>query len=499
MAEQKKYLDNEGLTRLVGKIKTELDKKVDEDNSAFSTLPETIVENVTATAESDKVSFEVSKEHNAGNDDGYQPETSTVDIASATTEKAGVMSAADKQKLDKAVLLDDNGLVPSSLLPSYVDDVVEFNGIIETASVEAMSTTKTSQDLLCRVVYVKSNNKFALYDGKKYYGNWGDGNTWGTAAVEGGDISLTGNVGRQPESGKIYVNNVTNKTYRWSGSELVEICSGGVALGETAETAYAGDKGAQNAKDIAAIKSGDLPLVSPVITNKWTVLCNDGSASGVSTSSGNLNTIYGYKVNFNGSMKWTHADGYKDPTSMNGGDWSNTQLPASGENSVEITKQCTTDTTITAGIKAPKQGLVLSNGIIREASSSDVDTKSVSVRVHFQYKVVLARTEEKITADNLPNFLNPTSDDYACDLKDGKNNVYTMVNAGESEYLVYAYPSKLGELSKITMNDATPLLNDGFTLSKVTITDPQTKLQLEYNVYTSVQRGAFTGAKLDIA
>lgn len=423
-----KFLDQTGLKHLVGKIKTELDKK--QDSGTYATLVD--------------------------------------------------------------------GTVPASQLPSYVDDIVEFSGIVMIASAKDMSTTKTSKDLLCRVVYVKANNVFVLYDGKEYYSNWGDGNVWGTSIV--GEITGTTTTGgRQPETGKIYVDITTNKTYRWSGSSLVEISSGGVSIGETSDTAYAGDKGAQNAKDIAAIKSGDLPLVSPVITNKWTVLCNDGSASGVSTSSGNLNTIYGYKVNFNGSMKWAHADGYKDPTSMNGGDWSNSQLPASGENSVEITKQCTSDTTITASIKAPKQGLVLSNGIIKEASSSDVDTKSVSVRVHFQYKVVLARTEEKITADNLPNFLNPTSDDYACDLKDGKNNVYTKVNAGESEYLVYAYPSKLGELSKITMNDATPLLNDGFTLSKVTVTDPQTKLQLEYNVYTSVQRGAFTGAKLDIA
>lgn len=113
--------------------------------------------------------------------------------------------------------------------------------------------------------------------------------------------------------------------------------------------------------------------------------------------------------------------------------------------------------------------------------------------------MILARTEGDITAEKLSSLLNPDSDDSAYDLKDDKNNVYTNVNAGETEYLVYAYPSKLGELSKITMNDATPLLNDGFTLSKVTVTDPQTKMQLEYNVYRSVQRGAFTGAKLDIA
>lgn len=44
------------------------------------------------------------------------------------------------------------------------------------------------------------------------------------------------------ESGKIYVTIDTNKSYRWSGSQYVEI-SKGVALGETAETAFRGDFG----------------------------------------------------------------------------------------------------------------------------------------------------------------------------------------------------------------------------------------------------------------
>lgn len=44
------------------------------------------------------------------------------------------------------------------------------------------------------------------------------------------------------ESGKIYVATGTNKTYRWSGSAYVEI-SASLALGETSATAYRGDRG----------------------------------------------------------------------------------------------------------------------------------------------------------------------------------------------------------------------------------------------------------------
>jgi hypothetical protein len=44
------------------------------------------------------------------------------------------------------------------------------------------------------------------------------------------------------ESGKIYITQDTNLTYRWSGTAYVEI-SQSLALGETSSTAYAGDKG----------------------------------------------------------------------------------------------------------------------------------------------------------------------------------------------------------------------------------------------------------------
>lgn len=84
------------------------------------------------------------------------------------------------------------GLIPASYLPSYVDDV------IEAASLSAFPKTG--------------------------------------------------------ESGKIYVALDTNLTYRWSGTTYVEI-SPSLALGETSNTAYAGDKGKANADAIAALKA----------------------------------------------------------------------------------------------------------------------------------------------------------------------------------------------------------------------------------------------------
>jgi hypothetical protein len=99
--------------------------------------------------------------------------------------------------------LDSNGKVPSAQLPSYVDDTVEGY----------------------------------LYNEKWY------SDAQHTTEVAG-------------ETGKIYVELETNKTYRWSGSTFVEI-SESLALGETSSTAYAGNKGKANADAIAAIKDGE--------------------------------------------------------------------------------------------------------------------------------------------------------------------------------------------------------------------------------------------------
>lgn len=101
----------------------------------------------------------------------------------ASDINAGTLAAArlPNISIDKLIAGTTNKTIPSSLLPSYVDDVLEY-------------ATKAN-------------------------------------------FPATG------ETGKIYVDVATNKTYRWSGSAYTEI-SASLALGETSSTAYYGDKGA---------------------------------------------------------------------------------------------------------------------------------------------------------------------------------------------------------------------------------------------------------------
>lgn len=399
-----------------------------------------------------------------------------------------------------------NGKVPSGMLPAYVDDVVEFGGMPD----KGIKILQNSTADWTKVIYDSGTKRFYATKGVEVEDS--------TALVPGGTAKpkllevydnwterenfqeLTTNV---PYSGKIYIDTTGNKQYRWSGSELVEISSGGVVLGETDSTAYPGNKGAANAEKIEGILKGDLPLASLSITPSWKAYTQTGEALTFPSTS-NLSTIYGYKVTFAGKYKWTKDDAHKAPTAVAGGDWAAKALPKSGEFSEEITvENITSDRTFSAKVSAKKQGLVLANGIIRQADSTDLDYSSASARVHFQYKCVAASvTEAAPSASTLTSLLTsvvvPTpSKKY--ELRDGKSKVATGVTTNSTSYYMYAYPSVLGNLSKIVMNDATPLLDGGFNLTKVTVTDPETKKELEYNVYTSVQRGAFTNAKLEMA
>ena len=387
-------------------------------------------------------------------------------------------SANIEEELKKKVPLGDDGVISSQYLPSYVDDVVEITSIL--ADEKALPTDNRDASMLYYIKATKQLNQFVVAS-----------KSWTKTT---------------PEVGKIYVTKDTDLTYRWSGSDLVEI-SKSIALGETSSTAYSGDKGAANRKDIDAIKSGDLPLVSPSIvpvsgaTSLWTVkkAGEKGAVVAGLVGTGNLTVLKGYTVVFNGSMKWTHDDSHKDPTAMSGGNWSNKALPASGVLSDAYTTTVTSDTTVTAGVQAAKQGLVESNGIIKWASDSDVSKTTASVRVHFNYKVLWQSTAAFDASALLDAVTTPTSGDKKYITADGRNRVLTGITTTSDQYFVYAYPASLGDLTKITLNDATPLLNDGFVKSTLTVTDPDTGASDKYNVYTSVQKGAFTNAKLDIA
>lgn len=117
--------------------------------------------------------------------------------------------------------LDTTGKVPTSQLPSYVDDVLEY-------------TSKSA-------------------------------------------FPATG------ETGKIYVDTATNKTYRWGGTDYAEI-SASLALGETSSTAYAGDKGKANADAITALQTRVGNVESKNSTQDTAIQTAQGAAEAAQTT-----------------------------------------------------------------------------------------------------------------------------------------------------------------------------------------------------------------------
>lgn len=190
---------------LNGKITAETERATQAENTittnykaADSTLQSNINNEATARSEADaaldsKISKEVSDRTQAVSTLQGSLDTEIARATKAEQDITSAYEAADtalqnninainnsKGVANGIATLDQNGLVPSSQLPSYVDDVIEV-----------------------------------------------------------GTFSALPNTG---ESGKIYITQDTNLTYRWSGTAYVEI-SQSLALGETSSTAYAGDKG----------------------------------------------------------------------------------------------------------------------------------------------------------------------------------------------------------------------------------------------------------------
>lgn len=168
--------------------------------------------------------------------------TMTADaIPMSSAEGAATISATLDTKAD---LVD--GVVPASQLPSYVDDVLEYESYAS--------------------------------------------------------LPETG------ESGKIYVTTDTNLTYRWSGSQYVEI-SASLALGETESTAYRGDRGAV-AYEHSQITSGnphgttgaDIAVSASDTTTVETALSNASTALTTHTENSDIHVTTENKEAWNAKL-----------------------------------------------------------------------------------------------------------------------------------------------------------------------------------------------------
>ena len=220
------------------------------DKKKFDSLPDKFITNIKQGPKSiDRVILTKNTSSYSLENGVYQVRDEIADIVAATKTTAGVMSAQDKINLDETLpnaiakevqdrkdaiaalsssnasikalekkhddfvatkgqangfaSLDGNGLVPSSQLPSYVDDVIEVYATYDISKTGKLSNIK-------------------LYSDPDHAN------------------PITG------ESGKIYLNITQGEPpyqFRWSGTQFVDSNTSSLILGEVTDTAYDGGKG----------------------------------------------------------------------------------------------------------------------------------------------------------------------------------------------------------------------------------------------------------------
>lgn len=188
-----------------------------EDKKKFDSIDSKIINDITSiTYEPSNIKINYGSQNLQ--DGVYVKSSETKIINSATTSSAGAMSSEDKQTLDAVkttyiplnqkgvangvATLDENGLVPSNQLPSYVDDVIDCYAVYEKAEDGTLSNI---------LLYSDSNHEYEI-------------------------------VG---ESGKIYVDITgTNSAYqfRWTGTQFA-VVGAPTVIGEVTGTAFDGARG----------------------------------------------------------------------------------------------------------------------------------------------------------------------------------------------------------------------------------------------------------------
>lgn len=127
----------------------------------------------------------------------------------------------------------------STVTFNYEYDVKQESGLFDgdaQGSKTIPSATTSNAGVMSATDKVKVDKIVTDGDGNKYLT---DNGNYQELIIE---VDTFSNLPGTGESGKIYIVQDTNLTYRWSGTDYVEI-SKSLALGETSSTAYPGDKG----------------------------------------------------------------------------------------------------------------------------------------------------------------------------------------------------------------------------------------------------------------
>ena len=241
-------------------------------------------------------------------------------------------------------VLDANGKLDSSYLPSYVDDIVDLLAITGTAP-----TSCAAGDLY----FNNTSGNLKIYTATA-------ANTWGTT-------------GTTPETGKIYVNLADSKIYRWSGSAMVEISKQISTVTSVRATSSALDTVVPTEKAVATALSGKAASSHTHsianVTNLQTTL--DGKAN--SSHSHEISDVSGLQTALDGKQGTLTAG---SNISISNGTISNTyaySLPAA---TTSARGGVVVSTTASNGV-----ALAISSGTVSVAATLATTTAAGTVRL----------------------------------------------------------------------------------------------------------------------
>lgn len=201
------------------------------------------------------------------------------------------------------VLLDDDTLIPSRFLPSYVDDVIDLlGGIVESTPTSGMT----------------AGYKYYVTSTKKIF----------TAS------SATSGITSDPISDVIYVvpDDINGAImYRWSGTTLVEIVNGGIVIGTTTGTAFDGARGLNNENILKSVPNKLITDVSVIAQGP-----NDDVI---------IRTTYSERTNNDGSYTANKYKDYQLPEANQGRDGLMSANDKTKLDSIYIVKLTGTDLT----------------------------------------------------------------------------------------------------------------------------------------------------------
>lgn len=382
------------------------------------------------------------------------PTTRTVNGKSLSTNislsasDVGAIPTIQKGATNGVAELDSTGKVPSSQLPSFVDDVIE-----------------------------------GYLSGEKFY----------KESAHTNEIMA--------EAGKIYVDLSTNKTYRWSGSAYAEI-SASLALGETSSTAYRGDYG-----KIAYAHSQSAHAPSNAEANvqsDWSVSDTGSDAyiknkpTSLPANGGNASTVNGHSVQSdvpaNAVFTDTKPVTMKGATASASGSAGYVPAPASGSNTKYLrgdgTWSTPPDTNTTYEVATSS-----SNGLLSSADKTKLDGIAIGANKYVHpsytakssglYKVTVDATGHVSAVDAVTK-----SDITSLGIPGSDTNTWTPLKGATTETdgtAGYAPAPTKGAANRYLRSDGTWQVPPSASLSTLGITATATELNYMDGVTSNVQ------------